>query len=126
MFCERNGQVGKGGFGVALIFAEDVEDDISSFKANGKLSASAGVIGTREEWGKRLQHRGGGEIEGPLAMWTVFTDILHEFSGAPNCFPMNAGFVGDDCAGLDVRKSRERPFQEGHRGRIIGGVQTSR
>jgi len=48
MFCERSGQVGEGGFGVALIFAEDVEDDVSSFKANGNCLPTP-VIGTREE-----------------------------------------------------------------------------
>src|ERR1700704_6904169 len=126
MFCERTGQVGKSCFDVALIFGEHVADDVRSFKTNGKLSASAGVIRTRKEWRKRLQHRRRGEVESPLAMWTVFADILYEFSGATNCFPMNASFVCDDCTGLHVRKSRERPFEEVHRGRIIGVVKASR
>src|SRR5258708_38054261 len=119
MFREGSGQVGNSSFGVPLIFGEDVANDVSSFKTDRKLPASAGVIRTREEWSKRLQHGRGCEVESSLAAWTVLADILHEFGSAPNCSPMNSRFVCDDRAGLDVRKSRERSFEEVHRGRII-------
>ena len=39
---------------------------------------------------------------------------------------MNSSFIGDDSAGRDVRKSRERSFEEVHRGRIISLVQHTR
>jgi len=31
-----------------------------------------------------------------LATYTVLADILHEFRGPTNRFPMNSRFVGDD------------------------------
>src|SRR5216684_8382839 len=126
MFCEGSGQVGKGSVRVSLIFGEDVADDVSCFKTDGELSASAGVIRTREEWSKRLQHGRSREVESSLASWTVLADILHECGGATNCSPMNSRFVGDDCAGLDVGKSRERSFEEVHHGRIISVAQHPR
>src|SRR5216683_5429240 len=123
MFCEGSCQIGLSSFGVSLIFGKDVADDVSSFKTDGELSACAGVIRTRKERSRRLQHGRGCEVESSLAAWTVLADILHEFGGATNCFPMNSRFVGDDCAGRNVWERRERSFEEVHRDRIIGVVQ---
>src|SRR5215831_5236874 len=119
MFCERSGQVSKSGFGVPFVLGKDLADNVGPLETNGKLSARADVIRTGEERRIRLQHGSRGEVESPLATWTVLADILYEFSRAMNRFPMNSGFVGDDCAGLDVRKSRERSFEQVHCGRII-------
>src|SRR5258708_30738031 len=116
MFGEGRGQVGNRRFGVSLVFSEDVADDVSAFKTDGELSASAGVIRTREEWSKRLQHGRGCEVESSLAAWTVLAYILHQLGGATNCSPMNSRFVGDDCACSDVRKIRGRAFWEAHAG----------
>src|ERR1700680_2940121 len=116
MFCEGRGPIDPSSFGVSLIFGEDVADDVSSFKTDGELSASAGVIRTREERSKRLQHGRGCEVESSFALWTVLAHILHEFGGAANCFPMNSRFVGDDCTGRDVWKRRERYL----RGVLVG------
>src|SRR5882762_8972341 len=101
MFCKGSSQVGDSSFAVSLISisGEDVADDVGSFKTDGELSAGAGVIRTRKEWSKRLQHGRGSEVESSLAAWTVLADILYEFGGVTNCPPMNSRFVRDDGAG---------------------------
>src|SRR5260370_5086855 len=118
MFCEGSGQIGNSSVRVPLIFGEDVADDVSSFKTDGELSASAGVIRTREEWSKRLQHGRSCKVESSLAPRTVLADILHECGGATNCSPMNSRFVGDDLASLHVWKRREPSFERRRHARI--------
>jgi len=92
----------------------------------GKLSASAGVARTGEKRRKWLQHGRGGEVEVSLAARTVHGDVLHEFSGAANCFPMNSGFLSNDRAGLDIWQGREHPFEEVHARGIIVIVEQRR
>src|SRR5947209_6716994 len=102
MFCEGSSQVRNSDFGVSLIFisisGEDVTDNVGSFKTDGELSACTDVIRTWKEWGKRLQHGRGCEVESSLAAWTVLADILYEFGGATNRSPVNSRFVRNDCA----------------------------
>ena len=49
VFGECGGEVGDGGFDVALVFGEDTEDDVGAFEADGELFARADVVGAGEE-----------------------------------------------------------------------------
>src|SRR4029077_2534106 len=97
-----------------------------SFKTDGELSAGAGVVGTREEGAIRLQHGSGSEVNSSLASRTVLGDILHEFGGATNCFPMDSCIIGNDAAAFDVWKSRKHRFEKVHGGGIVAVMQHRR
>ena len=106
---EGGGEIACGGFGVALVFGEDVADYVGSFEADGELSAGAVVPGAGEEWAVGFEHRGCGEVEGALRVRAVGGDVLDEFGGAGDGLPVDAGVVGDDGAGVEVRRGwRER------------------
>ena len=119
---ERGGEIGGGGFDVAFVFGEDVADDVGSFKTDGELSAGAVVPGAGEEWAVGFEHRGRGEVEGALRMRAVGGDVLDEFAGAGDGFPVDAGVVGDDGAGVEVREGGESALEEVHGFGIIGVV----
>src|SRR6476660_1953657 len=126
MLCKRSGKVSNSTFGVSLIFGEDFVHNVSSFESNGELSAGASVIRAGEEWRKGLQHGTSRKTESSLTSGAVLAEILHEFGGAANCFPVNSSFVCDDRAGRNVWERREGSFEEVHRGRVISVAQHPR
>ena len=120
---ERGGEVACGGFGVAFVFGEYVADYVGSFKADGELSAGAVVPGAGVEGAVGFEHGGGGEVEGALRVGAVSGDVLDEFGGAGDGLPVNAGFVGDDGAGVEVREGGESALEEVHGCGVVGVVE---
>ena len=120
---EGGGEVGGGGVGVAFVFGEDVADYVGAFKADGELSAGAVVPGAGEEGAVGFEHGGCGEVEGALRVRAVGGDVLDEFAGAGDGLPVDAGVVGDDGAGVEVRQGGESALEEVHGLRIIGVVE---
>ena len=111
---EGGGEVACGGFGVALVFGEDVADYVGSFEADGELSAGAVVPGAGEEWAVGFEHGGCGEVEGALRVRAVGGDVLTSSRGAGDGLPVDAGVVGDDGAGVEVRQGGESALEEVH------------
>ncbi len=113
---ERGGEVLDGGVGVALVFGEDVADDVGSFEADGELPAGAVVPGAGEEGAEGLEHGGGGEVEGSLAAGAVVGDVLYQLGGAADGLPVDAGLVGDDGVALNAGEGGEGDLEQVHGG----------